>query len=722
MYGADEMKFSGWRDITEPNWWDWQIGSPTELVNTLMLLYDVIPKEEINNYLSAIKFFVPQVFAGDANKASITYVVMATSVLSNDSLHFRSALRAVESFLCYADETAGDGEGFYTDGSYIFHGKHAMNGTYGIELIKSLSPIIAVLGDNISGDTANMLAAWFYNGFEPLIYNGAVMSIVKGRYPGIEHTSGATVLGVLTDIIPALSDSDRERIKSYIKYTVISDSTLNYYSTLTLSQANSLYGIMNDENVLPRENYKLAKVYGSMDRAVWQRGDFAVGISMSSSRIFNYESISGCNNTGWYMGDGMVLLYNGDSNRYNENYWNKANKYRLPGTTADSQTRQALSISNSEAYLSTKDFVGGVTLDNTYAAVAMDLESFHSDGSGNISTDFEVSQPKHDNDLTAKKAWFMFDDEVVALGCEINSTMNSEVVTTVENAPISNEVLSVNSEAFSYGSSKSVSDVSYANIGNTVGYWFPNKVNLDVKYNNFAEILWSHGKNPVNEAYEYVMLPDFSREETKAYSENPHITVLSNDGNIQAVRDEKLNATGIVFRSEMEFEDIIAENPCIVMKREEAERYTVSVAEPTHKIPKTVIKIKKNGLVLTGCDEKISISEENGYYVLSVNTLNSKGKSFEAVFQKEKKDSPVRMITEEKSGVKLCFTNSADTDLSINLIIAEYDAKNRLSNLCAKPYTVKKGESEICFNSVEEKSGCTYRWFVWQNGSVMPFN
>ena len=49
---------------------------------------------------------------------------------------------------------------------------------------------------------------------------------------------------------------------------------------------------------------------------VWSRPGFGFGISMCSSRIYNYESINGENLHGWFTGDGMTYLYNSDLNQF----------------------------------------------------------------------------------------------------------------------------------------------------------------------------------------------------------------------------------------------------------------------------------------------------------------------------------------------------------------------------------------------------------------------
>ena len=77
-----------------------------------------------------------------------------------------------------------------------------------------------------------------------------------------------------------------------------------------------------------------------MDRVVALRNGFGFGISMSSSRIANYESINSGNLHGWHQGDGMTYLYIGNTeNQFNSDFWPTVDPYHLPGTTAGDQCR-----------------------------------------------------------------------------------------------------------------------------------------------------------------------------------------------------------------------------------------------------------------------------------------------------------------------------------------------------------------------------------------------
>ena len=167
---------------------------------------------------------------------------------------------------------------------------------------------------------------------------------------------------------------------------------------------------------------------------VHQRDGYMFALAMSSSRIYNYECINSEGMTNWYTGDGMLYFYN-DPWQYDgyrtASFWS-GDRYHMPGVTADTQERKAVSIAQGREYLSSKDFVGGVS-NGTYGAAAMELESYHGPGSEDKSESrYGGPAPAHDCSLEAKKSWFMFDDEVVALGADIHANDGFDVQTTIE--------------------------------------------------------------------------------------------------------------------------------------------------------------------------------------------------------------------------------------------------------------------------------------------------
>lgn len=438
-YGQNEINGTGWRSTSEYNWWDWQIGVPEKLINVMMIMEEFLSEKQIENYLSLFDHLVPKVYSTGANRFDFAKSIIGSGLLRKDAQRVIDARDALDQTFLYVDNGRNNKQGFYTDGSYIYHEAHAMNGTYGMEQLEETGVFLSILKGTAfeyTNPQAENVSDWYYNAYEPLMYQGAVMRMVRGRNnPPAERSKGTEVIAYMIDMIDALGTEDAARFKSIIKHHVSENTTKNYYTSLSLAQATKLKEIMNDSTVLPREEYLLNKVYYNMDKVVHQREDFAAGISMSSSRIFPYECINGQNNTGWYMGDGMMTVYNKDDfTQYSDSYWKNINPYRLPGITADTQERPAVNIATGNEWRGKQDFVGGVTMENEFGVAAMSLESYHSDVE--IGTDkgtYGGPSPIHDCNLTAKKSWFMFDDEIVCLGTDIDASNDVNVLTIVDN-------------------------------------------------------------------------------------------------------------------------------------------------------------------------------------------------------------------------------------------------------------------------------------------------
>jgi hyaluronate lyase len=164
---------------------------------------------------------------------------------------------------------------------------------------------------------------------------------------------------------------------------------------------------MNDSSVTPLSELVQNKVFAGMDRIVHLRPGFGFGISMSSNRVANYESINGENLKGWHTGNGMTYLYNGDLTQFNKDYWPTVNSLRLPGTTTDG------SQGAKNRYLSPKTWVGGSSVNGLYGTAGIELDMDNST-------------------LTGKKSWFMFDNKIVALGAGITANDSRNVETIVE--------------------------------------------------------------------------------------------------------------------------------------------------------------------------------------------------------------------------------------------------------------------------------------------------
>lgn len=629
-YGQAEIEGTGWRDTSLYNWWDWKVGSPKAICDTLIILGDNITDKQAEKYLSFYLHLLDISSDKLEERGEVStraYNQMAAgTVLENSDL-----VNEIHSHYHILFSYVDSGTGMYKDHSYINHNMIAYNGHYGttslLDRVISICSIISGTRFDFTKSVKSNYENWLYYAYEPLMFNGGMMSMVRGRmlYTEGEYAEGIKVFESILDMSDSLSDEGYLHAKMLIKRHLIPEISDYVYKNLSVTHIKKLEEILNDPDLSEPEDYLISKVYYNMDRVVHQRGNWVAGVSMSSERIANYESINYANEKGWYTGDGMLYIYNyNDVFQFDSDYFNCSDPYKRAGTTVDTQNREDKS---GREYFSNQDFVGGVSLDNLFSAAAMQLESYHSDG-----------EDAHNCTLTAKKTWFMFDDEVVALGCDISAQDGFDVLTVAENRKLKNgdEVLTGKDGEIT-ANGLLPENPEWIHLENFGGYYFPDGGNLNVQRETndktFIKMWFDHGVNPQNSTYEYVVLPNMSSTETLKYAQNPDITVLSNTPFLQAVSENSLGICGMVFWEKGSFGDITVTRPLIVMVREDDEEYVISLSDPTHKLKKARIIINKT-LKNTYADDGLLALNENGFTVIEANLDGSDGKSFTAGFKK----------------------------------------------------------------------------------------
>ncbi|WP_171056078.1 polysaccharide lyase family 8 super-sandwich domain-containing protein [Paenibacillus sinopodophylli] len=404
------------------NWWDWEIGAPLELNDIVILMYDdlISTPAKITNYMNTIEKFSPNPSKVNGNlvptAANLVWKCIVVG-LRGAIVQSSSKLTAVRDALSPAFDYVTSGDGFYKDGSFIQHDVYAYNGGYGASLLQNIASVMYLLNDSSWEPIVskkNNLFQWVYDSYEPLIYNGAMMDMTRGREisrsDDQDHVTGHRIMASIIRLSQWAPAGDAARMQAMVKYWIQQDTAFNFYKDTNISVIQLAREIMNDTSIVPRGELTGAKVFAGMDQAIQLRPGFGFGVSMSSHRVGSYEMTNGENLKGWYSAAGMTYLYNQDSKQYTD-FWPTVNKYRLPGTTVDTMPRTA---GEGAGFLSPKTWSGGTALLGQYATAGMDLKGYGST-------------------LTAKKSWFMFDDEIVALGAGINSFDNRMIETTIEN-------------------------------------------------------------------------------------------------------------------------------------------------------------------------------------------------------------------------------------------------------------------------------------------------
>lgn len=626
-----------YQDKVYANWWDWSIGVPKALTTAGVLMYDELGEAGRSNLHSLISLLVPDstyywgrssngrgyiATATAANKAELAMIMALNGLIGDDPTQLMNASATQVDSLKYVTS----GEGFYEDGSYKQHGNFGYNGAYGVEMLRGVTQI-ASLTDNTPWaaevENPNIIYEWILNAFRPLYADGGIFDMVQGRsvsrYNRSYITTGRYAMDAILTLAANAPDEYRDQIYSFAKTQAalgIAYDADSYYAKLRFSSLIMAKNLLADDSI-PLDTEVYTKVYGSMDKAVVHSDKFALGINMFSSRNGATECGNSENLKGWYTGDGMLTLSIGDQAQFDKGYWATVDPLRLNGITTNHVTAP---LNNFSIKANDRDWVGGSTIEGTdYASIGQDFKSNYSD-------------------LQAKKSWFAFGDQIVALGAGISTTEGDDAAETiVENRRIDNSnTLIVNgaSVVAENGSDTVKADwawLSANQAGLTTGYYFPESVDLNVQRetrtgqwsdinqnsypkddtntvtNDYITMAVSHGVTPTDGSYSYVLLPGKSQEETAAYAQSNGITVLANTNDVQAAADRATGAAGFNFwtagsvdmpesATYTSLTNVTADSAASVTLWNEAGTLHIGVSDPTQKQSTVTVTLKGEGI------------------------------------------------------------------------------------------------------------------------------
>lgn len=591
------------------NWWHWEIGAPLALTDTVLLMRERLSKGQIAAYMDAVDRFAPDPDtylvsrwpakpSTGANRVWICKVIAIRSIILEDAAMLRKVRDALSPLFAYADA----GDGFYPDGSFIQHDSHPYTGGYGKSLLAELVPLLHLLEGTdyeVNDPLKPRLYDWIYQAFAPLMFRGSLMDMASGREVSRDatqnHESGHTVIGAVLALSAFAPQPHADRLKRMAKAWILADTAKPFQRHASLYLIGLASELLRDERIEPQEEQAAYKLYAHMDRAVYRRPGFALGISMYSKRVSTYESINGEHLHGWYTAHGHTSLYDGDLTQYSDGYWPTVDPYRLAGTTVTNKRR---ADGFGHRFLSGESWVGGAELLGRYGTAGMMLEDYPAK---------EGRAP-----LRARKSWFLFDGEAVALGTDISAEEPVQVETVVDNRKLDAEGanrLVVNGERMpsSPGWSGEPAAEWMHLEGNApgagIGYYFPEAAAVRVKRErrtgrwsdigsgpsqelarHYISFGLDHGTAPNGARYAYVLLPGASAAETERYARCPKVKIVAHSSAVHAVSHGPSGTVGANF-----WTDGTATAGCLtctgkaaVMVRTDADTIDIAVSDPTH--------------------------------------------------------------------------------------------------------------------------------------------
>ena len=547
-----------------------------------------------------------------------------------------------------------------------------------------------------------------------------MMDMVSGRsIARPSHTELETGRGILEAVVllaDGAPEDRKEQLLSFAKKQVLAgaENLDTFYSGMEASSMIAAKQLAADDSIEADDGTPYTKIFGSMDKAAVHRDGYTLGISMFSSRTGNFEYMNKENTKGWHISDGALFLYNGDTGQFSNNYWNTIDPHRLPGITTDHT--EGTNYESGLAYTSDRDYAGGSSVDDLYATVAMD---FHG----------------QNTDLTAKKAWFAFDDEVVALGTDI-SGITKDTETIIENKQIrddgSNTLVVDGEEAQAELGESGAAGAEYAWIeGNngtdSIGYYFPEGADLEIKREartgsfqdingavadgaagsedvtrDYLSLAVSHGDGTEEgaEDYAYVLLPGRTEEETAEYASGSEIEIISNTAEVQAVADRSSGASGYQFWTAASAGNVSADQASSVTMKEEDGTLKLGISDPSQTQDSVTIHVSgyKNLQYVDG-DQEVSVNVTADGADITVDTSAAAGESFELTlsYDAEKPETAVSTAV-----LEYAIELAKDADLTDVVPAAAEKFNAALANAEEIVEQVKAGDTSVTQEMVDE--------------------
>lgn len=522
-----------------------------------------------------------------SNKTLLSISVFYRGLLEKNAERITAGVAGV-----MAQVEVSEKEGVQIDYSFHQHGPYLYNGSYGSNFLRETIWLAAMVEGSefaFSEKRMKVLRDYYLEGTRWMIRGQLMDYNIRGRQVG--RPEGGDLRGDV--LLPQLN------------YFTKADPA----NSAVYQRSRELVKIGKPQDIAGNRHY------WKSDYTVHHRPNYFTSLRMCSDRTVgvethvNFENLLGRN-----IPYGMTYIYRrGDEYKDIFTVWDWA---KLPGVTCSYEVQ-----SKKGKYSQQVDFVGGVS-DGKYGVSTMQLDL---------------------RETQAKKSWFWFDAEWVALGTDIKSLNSNEIVTGINQTNLNGRVLVDGKE---YTSKDKLDKQPSWVWHDSIAYVFPNtpkNMHLEARnksgsmkrifglatdsvINKEVFSLWyDHGVKPKNESYEYIVVPGITSEDAKMYVNKIPVKILSNSTSVQAVYSESAGITVLVFHQAGTFQvnenlRIEVSKPILLLVNHRKKQLTIS--DPTTKLQGVDINLIASG----HDDDPISIKLPQGL---------SAGKSIDLKFEFE---------------------------------------------------------------------------------------
>lgn len=562
-------------DFICQNWWWNQIGTPENIMSLLLIMDNDLSAYQIDKALEIVSR--GNVHASGArpsgDRIKIAGIQAQEALYNRNEKEFARLIEIIQGEIKFSD-----GRGMQSDFSFHHRDDNVNNTlTYGNQYAEEFAywaALVAGTKFRFSNESTNTLIDYYLDG------------ICKQQ-----------IFGKIID--PGVLNRDITRQGRGRVFSPKTPERLMKVSNYRHSELENVAMARKGQNF---EKISFAKYFWRTDHFVFQRPSYYTSVRMYSKRTANMEQP--------YNGEGLMNHFRGDGT----NYISRTGKeysdltpvcdwMMIPGATT--VLLDKMPPENEVQKWGLNDFTGAVT-DGLYGAVGFDFKSPHTG-------------------IMAKKAWFFFDEAYVCLGSRIESPSRKSTITTLNQCFLKGNVVvkSGNEIKTLENGIRTLEDVSWV-IHDSIGYLFPHHAAVSIS-NKEEQGSWAianrqidtprdtvkkdvfklwidQAKQSDKKSYEYIIVPSTSQKALEELIKNSSISVISNNEEIQAVRDDARRIAYAIFYRNGSVEifngtKISIDSPGMVMvKYDLAGKISELVlSDPTHLLGKLHIQIQRDG-------------------------------------------------------------------------------------------------------------------------------
>lgn len=500
------LDFWAERDPQSPNWWYSEIGTPRQLLDTLLLLGDDLPPEYPEKFRAILDRSRPGMTG--QNKVWLAGIHLLKGVLYQRPELVREGREQILSELRLA---ASGREGIQSDWSFHQHGAQLQFGNYGLAYFTEMVRWLSVLSRSAYAfppDRVEVLQNYYRNGLRWVLFDRQMDFSACGRQN--------------TERLPF------QKYRTCVKTAV------------QLRQVTGEGALSEEEEF----RFSGCRYFYDSDFLVFRTPEFYASVKMSSRRIRGSETVNSENLLGRLTGHGATMLMSrrGELEAIGALWdWRK-----IPGVTAV-QNDSSLLCRN-PGWSNRKEWVGGLA-DGKAGFCTMEFDN---------------------GELAARKSYFFPGCGMVCIGSGIRSRVDAPVITAVAQQRASGELKrdphsgTVSNGSFSWKILSAPGAEIRTGIRDVTGNWKRVTAALSAApvRGKIFYLYLDHGRRPENGRYAYAVTPvGRSCDAVLLKTSSDSIHAIACDGVVMAAFYRPGWA---------EFPDgtrLMAEQPCLLMVR-----------------------------------------------------------------------------------------------------------------------------------------------------------